>query len=504
VNQSELIGHFCILYWNGSELKALTDVLNTYHVYTNDDATCFSSSFLGILSASPKPLPLNRLAVCEKMATGYIISPDTLVQGISQLNDEVASDFSQSLNDIEFVRHAPRPEIKLHDKGIDKSISIQTDLLENHFGKIEALHNEFTGELGLSDGYDSRVVLACSKVFSKQLSLHTHASTELSCHNAAKSIVQKIARATNSTLKIVPTKHILFSEPDKMRDILDDSLHLFDGRCSHNMGAFSETYTKAYRKKILSDGQRFTLNGLGGEVYRNYYALQKNYSIHLRHWMNYFIYYAYAKDGIGDNALFEEMHEHRLHKINKRLGLQKKSRIDLLWIRRYYSEVRMPDCDAVNSDAQNQLSFYHMPFIQPEITYEGINANRYIGLGGSYQMALMYKLSPELSAFRTHYGYPCDKKIPLKFILRTTLAGHIPEQWRWFRKRLVPPSSTKRFANQTRLMLERCEALSESKESLLASGAIKNFDATIMNSSQRATTMFVGTFLRKFQNKIKC
>ena len=503
VNQSELIGHFCLLYWNGLKLIALTDTLNTFHVFVNDDISCFSSSFLGILCASPRPLPLNRLAVCEKMATGYIISPDTLVQGILQLNDEVASSFSQNSNDIEFVQHIPRPQIKLHDNGIDKSLSIQIDLLEKHFSKLEALHEEYSGELGISDGYDSRIVLACSKGFAKKLSLHTHASSNTVCHDISKSIVQRMAQATGSYLKIVPTQHVLYCEPDKMANTLDDSLHLFDGRCSYNMGAFSETYTKAYRKEILGDSLGFTLNGLGGEVYRNYYSLQQRYSIHLRHWMNNSIYYSFSKDGIEDKDLFEEMHEHRLHKINSRLGLQRKSRVDLLWVRRYYSEVRMPDCDAINSDAQNQLSFYHMPFIQPEIIYEGINANPYIGLAGSYQMALIHKLSSKLSSYHTHYGYAANKKIPMRFVFKTGLAGHIPEQLRWLRKRLVMPSRNERFINQTQIMLKKCEVLSESKDCLLESGTIKNFDATIIDNAQRATTMFVGTFLRQFQNKLK-
>ena len=59
VDQEDLIGHFCLLFWNGSHFVVLTDRMNTLHVFVNQERTCFSSSFLAMLSASPKPLPFS-------------------------------------------------------------------------------------------------------------------------------------------------------------------------------------------------------------------------------------------------------------------------------------------------------------------------------------------------------------------------------------------------------------------------------------------------------------
>lgn len=503
VNQSELIGHFCLLYWNNSELEVLTDQMNTFHVFVNDEVSCLSSSFLAMLSASPRSLPLNRLAVCEKLSTGYIISPDTLVEGISQINDELAGKFSQDRHNISFISHPARPEIKLHDKGIDASLNKQIELLEDHFAKLSALNSEYTGELGLSDGYDSRIVLALSKLLSKPLSLHTHQSTEQKCHSTAKSIVKQLASKTGRNLTIIPTRHILFHEPEEMERILDGCLYFFDARCSHNMGAFSETYTKAYRERILAGGQRFTLNGLGGEVFRNYYENNRLWPVNTRHWINNFICYCFAEEVIGDDEFFQEMHGHRLDKIRSRIDMPCEKRVDLLWIRRYYSEVRMPDCDSNNSDAQNQLSFYHMPFIQPKITYEGINAHRYIGLAGTYQMAMLRKISPELSEYPTHYGYCPAHKIPLNYRLRHYMREFASNNMKKARKKKMSPVNNNRFINQTGVMLGKCQALRESKEALLDSRVVKEFDKSVWDNPQRATTFYIGYFLREFHNKLK-
>ena len=66
----------------------LIDRLNVQHVFFNENHSCVSSSFLAVLVASPHPFRLNRLAAYEKLTTGYIISPDTLVEGIQQVNSD--------------------------------------------------------------------------------------------------------------------------------------------------------------------------------------------------------------------------------------------------------------------------------------------------------------------------------------------------------------------------------------------------------------------------------
>jgi len=176
------------------------------------------------------------------------------------------------------------------------------------------------------------------------------------------------------------------------------------------------------------------------KIYRNYYNLKPSIKINLRRWMDGNVYYPFAQEAIGNRSLFETMHEHRVSKIAQRLGWDQKGNVDFLWIRRYYSEIMMPEGDANNADAHNQLAFYHMSFIQPKIIWEGVNATPYIGIGGTYQGALIQKLWPELAAFLSHYGYPLNGRILLKHKLLLLLKANLPlslmrEKVRWILKR---------------------------------------------------------------------
>ena len=190
-------------------------------------------------------------------------------------------------------------------------------------------------------------------------------------------------------------------------------------------------------------------------------------------------------------------------KIASRLAMEYSLKINFLWLRRYYSEVRMPDCDANNSDAQNQITFYHMPFIQPKVIWEGINATSYIGLGGSYQGALIRKMSPELASFSSHYGYSFDHPLPWKQRLRCRLKELLPPET--LNQRIKKNISRKkaRLVNENMAFVNSNTVLQEAKDALLDSWVIKNFGEALLHYAQRPTVLYIGTFIREFHNKLK-
>lgn len=501
VNQNELIGHFCLLYWNGDALSVLTDQLNTFHIFSNDAVNCLSSSFLAMLTASPTKRLLNRRAVCEKLSTGYIISPDTLVEGISQIDDELAQSFSQGEHCISFIKHALRPIIQLDNCGIEESLKKQEEVLKGQFEKMDALNSEYGGDLGISDGFDSRLVLACAeKFFSKPIMLHTHATGGV--HDRSKELVSNMASSTHCALRSIQTTQMDNHLHERAEEILNDGLLFFDARSSHNMGAFSETYTRGYKEKVL-DQQRCSLNGLGGEIYRNYYSVRRSGFLESRKFMNLYDYYTFAKDAFGNDELYEEMHLRRMEKISKRLKVDVVDEIDFLALRRYYSEVRMPDCDANNSDAQNTVSFYLMPFIQPAVTWAGIDATPYIGVGGSYQGALITRISPSLASFPSHYGYSFDRKIPAKISLKYRARETIPMSFFYSRSRRLGMVNKAIAIKRAEDLLKKIPILNEVKSALLDTQVISDFDSCLLHYAQKPTAFYVGTFLNEFSSKIK-
>lgn len=495
----EFIGNFCILLWDGKRLFLLTDQFNIQHVFFNAEKTCISTSFLAVLSASPKALKLNQLAVCEKLSTGYIVSPDTLVEGIYKLDDANKAEFNSNRDEIEFITHPNSPAIQLHRDGIEDSISCVTATLEKHFQGVDALHSAFSGELGLSSGYDSRLVLACSKFLSLPLSIHTHATAGV--HDIEAGKVKNIADGMGLPLVKVVTRGMEEQPKEQIENILRDGLYFFDGRCSHNMGAFSETYSRGYKLRVLG-AHGLSWSGLGGEIYRNYY-LTNRASVNLRRWMDDRVYYRFSKEAIANQELYEEMHQRKVRKMSQRIGSHfLNSRVSFLDLRRYYSEIRMPECDGVNNNAHNQIAFFHTPFFDPKIVYEGINATPYIGCDGLYQAKLITRLNPALAAYQSHYGHPFDY-VPTSYLVKCWVKGKMPDTLRYARAKMVSRRRSKGFLPGFINFINNTPVLMEIKTILSESVLKGSFEKAMIDYAQRPTTLFIGSFLREFQTNIK-
>jgi len=499
LDQNELLGNFCLLFWDGRNIAILTDRLNVQHLFFNESRTCLSSSFLAVLAASPNPLPLNRLAVYEKLATGYIISPDTLVEGIYQLDDENGRKLGQGNPQLSFINHLERPPVRMHDNGLEDSLERQMDVLEKHFRSVDAIHTECSGELGLSSGYDSRLVLSCGKFLSEPLSIHTHAT--IGVHDAEATVARKITSDMNMALKEVTTHKMTEQTKEAVEKILEDGLYFFDGRCAHDMGAFSETYTRAYKLKVLGN-HKFSWSGLGGEIFRNCYLTWRQ-SVILRNWMAAHIYYPFSNDAIGDKEISEEVHHRKIQKISRRLGDHfLKPQVSFVDLRRYYSEIRMPDCNAINNNAHNQIAFFHTPFFDSSIVYEGIDATPFIGCDGTYQAALIKRLNPKLASYPSHYGHPFDN-VPLKYILKCWVRGKLPDTLLHKRARIISRQRGLAFAPKFMAFMDANPILSEIRYILGETVLKGRFEDAMLDYAQRPTTIFVGSFLREFQHKMK-
>jgi len=499
INQDELIGNFCLIFWDTRQISILTDSLDIQKIFFNENRTCISSSFLSVLAASPVPLPLNQLAIYEKLSTGYIVSPDTMVRGICQFEEKTAKTFNKNNKTIQFLRHIDQTNTCLHKRGMNDSISHQITVLKKHFKKIDTLNTEYSGELGLSSGYDSRLVLGCNKYLSQPFSIHTH-STE-GVHDTELAIVQKIAQSRNLSVSIVKSLRMEDQQTKHIEDTLIDGLYFFDGRCSHNMGSFSETYTRKYKISVLGRN-RLSWNGLGGEIYRNYY-FTGYHKVNLRYWMDNHVYSPFAREVVGDKDLFEAMHQLKMKKIREKIGdvfLNRK--VKFIDLRRYYSKVRMPEGDGNNNNAHNQLAFYHTPFFDPIIIREGLNATPYIGFNGNYQAELIKKIAPNLASFQSHYGHSFDN-VPLDYRIKSWAKSKIPNKGHHLRARFLDKKKSGSFIPGFMAFIKANPMLLEIKNILSESILNDRFEMAMIDYAQRPTTMFVGSFLLEFQNKLK-
>lgn len=496
-NRDALLGNFCILFRQNDHLTMLRDDMGVYHIFDTQNRTCVSSSFLAVVAAGKRKWPLNRSGLYEALSTGYSMRPDTLLSGIRNINDGCASEYA-SEEGLMIMPSTPLNQIVPHDRGITDSLSHQVQAIEEHFVSMDALHSECFGELGLSSGYDSRLVLASSRYLSKPMNLHTHATEGV--HDRENAIVRQIATDLKLSLVKKQTRSVSQLTAEEIQAVMMSCLYYFDGRCSHNMGSFSETYTKEYWIEILADN-KLSWNGLGGEMYRNYYYCRQT-GIPLKNWFDHNVFYPFAPDAIGNTEAVEQMKSRFFDKIYERIGKPDSFKIDLHWLRRYYSLIRMPDGDAANNNAHNQLAFFHTPFMDRALVKEGVAATAYIQTAGEYEGALIALINDKLAAYSSHYGYPLNK-IPCAAQLKARAKSFIPVYLQRERLRKVLSKRRDTIVGELAHMTSKSSYVNQVWSLVDETVLEGDSKSAVLDYAQRPTTLFIGSFLNEFHDKIR-
>ena len=390
-------GDFCILQIVEGQYKIILDPLRKFHVFQIDLEFVITSSFLGAGILCPK-LSLNFDAIYERLARGYNIAPDTVFNEITQLYNPGYN--KKSL--IKIVNNILDFSKCNKYSDINQALNYQIGVIDNYFIDLKSFSENEGTDLGISSGLDSRLLLASilnNKY--KNFQLHTHSIEGIQMHTFEKNIAKKIADLTGVHLKIINTKGFDQLKKEALDESIFDNFIYFDGRNSYNMGAFAPNYTQSYKNMIMNE-KGISINGIGGEIFRNYYYTKHGYR-NFKKFAENWLFYRYSKDYLG-NSIFNRVLSNVQEKIKVRLNIDFDYRINLAQIRRYYSEIRMPDCDAINNNAHNRFYFFLTPYIEPEILVSGYGILPFLGYSTSFEGKLIKRMNKILSQIPTHYG----------------------------------------------------------------------------------------------------
>jgi len=322
---TELQGSCVIILFYDSKIRILTDELNIGTMFIDKKNKRFSTSFLSLIVASDVPWQINRLALKEKVATGYIVGPDTLISGILKSTDDLQNDYR--LEDLEFISHSEKNvSTELLSNSFNQAVEEQVLYLKDSIQRLASFSKNFLPELGLSSGYDSRLLLAICLDWKRPLGIHTHST--LGSHEKEQRIAEELCRVSQCKMKTVPTRQMQEQSAQRFEEILEDSLLYYDGRNSAEMGAFSETYTREYRSKIVED-YSLGLSGLGGEIYRNYFVTSLPV-IPFHEWMIRHVYYPNTQIAIPEA---NDMYGYVSKKMSKILKCDLSGWVDQLCLR---------------------------------------------------------------------------------------------------------------------------------------------------------------------------
>ena len=153
-----LSGAYCVvLEWN-DRIDIITDAGNTYAIFGDRKDGIVSSSLHMALVASGRKRALNRDALCEQLITGAVTGEDTCFEGIERLN---GCGTIRAGNVPITCQQAPLPISDVSEEcgGFDGCVKHQLTVLCKHFETIRSLAGTRGVSMGLSGGYDSRLML---------------------------------------------------------------------------------------------------------------------------------------------------------------------------------------------------------------------------------------------------------------------------------------------------------------------------------------------------------
>ena len=414
----QLSGQYSILFCRGDSVEILRDPLGCKHIFSDKNHHMLSSHMLPLCLCTDGPLHINKQAVYEKLLTGFIMPPDTLFEDILQIDGNVEKTINDAGDDIRFI-HAPvnRPA-SVCPGNLSMCINEQAEGLRSYFESIKA-YSRKGADIGLSGGYDSRLVLACLKQYTKE-KIHLHSHSMENDHKNDLKIAKQMADYIGEPCNTISTKRLKNS--DRPDEVLRKSILYFDGRSSFSIGGCGEVYTASYRT-ASTESTPFTLTGVGGELYRNVFDI--GYRKIRFDWLMKNRVFSSAFSNAISKTLYSNLSEKIIDKAAARLLIDKHKRQLKSIAHRYYCEIMMPDGQGTALDAYNQVSCCIAPFLEPRIIAKGYEAIQFHQTGGEFEGKLINYIDPGLAVIPSSYGYPVGKR-PIKAKIKEGIRTYVP------------------------------------------------------------------------------
>lgn len=489
-----LKGNYLLIFIKGKKIKIICDRTHQHHLFYDYNIKKLSTSFLELVKLNKGRLKLNNYGFYEKLSLGFHLGEDTLFEKIIRVSPDNVHKIDTF--DIEYLSDHRLPkidQIQFHSNGEEKSLKYQQHQLDNYFSLLDKTFIEQIGDLGLSGGFDCRLLLALAeKNINSKLHLHTHATEGV--HERQSNYAEMLAKVYGTSVDKVITTSPNKLEDDQFLQMLDENIDFFDGRTARHLGAYSQTYTQNYKKQSMGNAF-YSLNGLGGEIYRDsYFTGSKKMS-----WDEWAERYLFLEGAslIVPHEKIEEISYRIKEIIRKRLGWDKEY-YDMVFTHAYYGLIKMPLCNGNLVSAYNKISPFLLPFVEYSNIIEALKAVPYMGIGGSYQAKLIEKISPKLAEVNTSYGGNF-RNLGLKYYFWSFLKTITSSKKR---NKIVNANLIKKSNSDIAVKefkrLNEINAFKNAISKIIEIDNRINLDIALVESTQKRNIIVLSHFLRKY------
>jgi hypothetical protein len=408
----DVYGHFSIVHYVKSKsfVKIYFDEAGYGAPYVLNNEI-ISSSFLACCEAS-NGLSLNKEAIFEQIYTGCYFNDESTFNEVRRITSTSSLLFDKF--EIQFVQLKYRLK-KENFSNSNSALKNQNTTILNYLENWRRQINEHSLDLGLSSGYDSRLLLAAVEKLNFPYQVHSYWKPKLDFDNE---VAIELSSVVDKTLIRVPLSN---SKTIDLNSLIKRAFWYYDGLFPANHGWVREYRTIEHRSKILG-AVKFGFSGICGEQYRNEYQLfNKKYTLRsvMRNMMlegdNYEILI---------NSDYRDTGISRLEKtLKKGFALKKdKNKLIRLDIQRFYCEMWVKGGPGIRNQIENQLTYFLSPFTDRYLQKSSYQILPYIKYGGSFQAHMITDLNYSLASVKSDYGFSFNN-LSVKHYLSTIVGG---------------------------------------------------------------------------------
>ncbi len=494
VIQKELVGFYCLLFFDGFRASLATDPSGLYHVFSNADGTVISSSLQAVLVADGTRHMVSRDALIEQLLTGSIAGSDTLFCDIALLTNERQREFRSPIAEF-LAADSMTPSNEPCRESFPECVERQLTVLRKYFDRIHALAEESGTSLGVSGGYDSRLLLLLAKEAGLPIFAHTYSSP---AHEQEQAVAEELTKRVGIPLTPIPVRTWVHLDGQQLRANMEDVLFHWDGRTNMTMGSFSDVHTRALHIKAMGSAG-LGLNGLGGELYRNGEHLNSG-SLDFGQWFRYFVMGPDCTAAIRDRESTDAVVNRLGRKYARLMGMDDLKSINRNVARRWYHDVWLPYSAGPKLSAENQTSFALMPFADWSVTRESLTTTRHLGVGGAFEAAMIRTMDRGAARVTSNYGHPFDR-VPLWTRLSDGVRSWIPlgPRLRFHTRKALSSVSRKHPGNT----LDPPPGVREGQRVLKGINLPVNWDVLLSNDVNRDRCYYIAYFLSSFREHLR-
>lgn len=417
-----LLGHFAVLVYNGGRLRVFSDYQGMYQVYCNDDLTLVSSSFVAIYESLATRTP-GPQEVYEYLCFSKFYSTRTVLEELSRLD-------YRDVHELLPQRAATRKRIELprYDgaAGFAAQVEATSELLSGYFGTLAEVFGDRMS-LGLTGGYDSRLVLAWLRHCGATPRVYVQGPDDAADVRTAK----HVAAAAGFAIEHDANEAAPAFQRDAYVDTLRTAYRYLDG-LSHT-GLFDKYALVAEERSRTPRPERLRLYGMAGEIYRRSLALPDRP-------VSFRDFFAVQTDKMDYSALrttgptpFDKaaFYEAVGDKMADEMQLQNRT-LTAAQTELSYPHFRLATMAGWQMSAQNERAHALVPFSEPVLTYPSGSVPMRFRMAGRFQAALMQRADVALAALPSAYGYAFTDGPGLRQRAKTAVLTALP-------KRMLPP-----------------------------------------------------------------